>query len=362
MPTRLTVLAPFPPGCSPGQRFRFEQWLSLLPSSSLDVEVHSAFSRKAYGDLYSAGHYPTKAGHTARALSRRLRDMIDASKSDVVLIYREMFPLGRPVLERLLAHQTPFVMDFDDAIYLPGEGGQNDIMGRFRHPEKVAEIVRYSAHTTVGNRHLADYARQHASHVTVLPTTLDIERYRPHGRRSPVGRRLRIGWSGSFSTARHLQSLDGVLSRMLTDRGLELAVLGAPEYRLAAAPNVVVVPWSEASEQGEVAAFDIGIMPLPDDDYTRGKCGFKALLYMALGVPCVASPVGVNCEIIEHEVNGLLASTENEWMEAIGRLAADEALRKRLGEAGRETVVERYSGQRWSLEFLRILENVAQAA
>jgi glycosyltransferase involved in cell wall biosynthesis len=195
--------------------------------------------------------------------------------------------------------------------------------------------------------------------VEVLPTTIDVDVYRPQPRE---GRDLvRVGWSGSPTTAAHLRSMEGALRRLLDKFPIELVIMGDPAFRLAGTPRVTVVPWSSDREIAEVGAFDIGLMPLPDDDWSRGKCGFKALLYMALGVPPVVSPVGVNTEIVSDGENGLLASSEDEWVEAVGRLVRDAPLRARLGAAGRSTVVDRYSGQGWAPRFLEVLRQAADS-
>lgn len=358
-PLRVTVLAPYPRGHSPGQRFRFEQWFDLLPADALRVKFCSAFSARDLPVLHVDRRYAAKGGRLLTAFVRRIGDTAVSSRSDVVLIYCGLYPLGPPVFERMLQHRVPSVFDFDDAIYLPATGRHRRALNWLRQPGKIAEIVSLATHTTVGNRNLATFAGRHSERVSVVPTTLDVDRYRPHKRLPGRARRFRIGWSGSFSTMAHLQSIDGALRKVLMDRRVELAVSGAPDYRLPGASNIVRLQWSPASEQGDVASFDVGIMPLPDDEATRCKCGFKALFYMALGVPCIASPVGVNRDIIHQGVNGLLATTEAEWIGAISRLIDDEGLRRELGQAGRQTVVEHFSGQEWSKVFLRILEEAA---
>jgi glycosyltransferase involved in cell wall biosynthesis len=239
----------------------------------------------------------------------------------------------------------------------------NDInpqVGRLKQPRKVGKIVSMAARTTVGNEFLAGYARQFSHQVEVIPTTLDTDAYRPRAQRDR-GSNLRIGWSGSFTTASHLHTIDAALREVLTCRNTELFVLGAPNYHIDGLDNVIAQGWNAETEILDISSFDIGLMPLPDTLLSRGKCGFKALLYMSLGVPCIVSPIGVNCEIVRDGENGLLASTDEEWIEAIGRLADDPGLRKKLGQAGRETVLERYSGQRWAPRFLRVLQEAADS-
>ncbi|HWD09188.1 MAG TPA: glycosyltransferase, partial [Actinomycetota bacterium] len=227
------------------------------------------------------------------------------------------------------------------------------------------DIVARAAMTTAGNEYLASYARRYSSAVQVIPTTVDTDRYRPlpdGSRPRPEGGSglVRVGWSGSRTTSAHLALIQGALRRMLEELPVELVVIGDPAFRLsggsAYADRVRVEPWRAETEIAEVGAFDIGLMPLPDDEWSRGKCGFKALLYMSLGVPPVVAPVGVNTVIVSDGANGLLASTEEDWVGAVGRLVEDAALRRQLGAAARQTVVERYSGQAWAPRFLEVLE------
>ena len=331
----------------------------LIPADALErgtvvVEIppHDGVLRIA-GRLYEAGGTARKAAQTAGALARRLVQAHAAKKADVVFLYRGAFVLGPPVLEALLERRVPVVFDFDDAIFLGGTSEANALVARLKRPEAVGGIIAGAAATTVGNEYLAGYARGFSKEVHVVPTTIDVEEYRPQPR-SPRDL-VRVGWSGSPTTSLHLRSIEGALRRMLDELPVELVVIGDPHFRLPGAPRVTVKPWSAATEIDDVADFDVGLMPLPDDPWSRGKCGFKALLYMSLGVAPVVSPVGVNTDIVSDGANGLLAGAESEWVEAVGRLAADPGLRERLGAAARETVVERYSGQRWAPRFLDVL-------
>ncbi|MBM3673090.1 MAG: glycosyltransferase family 4 protein [Actinobacteria bacterium] len=355
---RVTLLVPYPVDRSPGQRFRVEQWLRLLPDDSVRADIRPLFSPQAFAELYEPGLTVRKVGRTLSALTRRMHDVVASGKPDVVVLYREAFPLGPPVLEWLAERRHPVVFDFDDAIYLGDTSSANRRVAFLKAPGKTARIIAGAAVTTVGNEHLSAYASQHSDRVVVLPTTLDVEEYQPSAPRA-ANNPLRIGWSGSPTTGAHLAAITPALRRVLERVPARLEVIGAPGFSIAGSDAVTSRAWRRETELDDVRGFDIGLMPLPDDEWSRGKCGFKALLYMALGVPAIASPVGVNTEIIEHGVNGLHASTEDEWVEAIEQLARDPELCSRLATEGRKTVVERYSGQRWAPRFLEVLEEAA---
>ena len=366
-PLRALFLVPYPIDCGPGQRFRFEQWLSLLPPGSVDAEVRPFFDRWAYNRLYEAGGTARKAAQSAMGIARRMRDLVGTSRWDVAFIYRGAVPVGPPVIEELLSRRVPFVFDFDDAIFLGDTSPANRLAAQWKRPDKTGEIVARAAETIVGNHWLGSYARRFSSRVSVVPTTVDVERFRPGPR--PAGGAVRLGWSGSRTTSQHLHTIDSALGRILSELPAELVVLGDPAYRVEHSTwssassqgggRVSALPWRRETEISDLRTFDIGMMPLPDDDWSKGKCGLKALLYMALGIASVSSPVGVNTEIVTHGENGLLASTEDEWVEAVRLLTHDSHLRGALGEAGRQTVVDHYSGQRWAPRFLEILEGAA---
>lgn len=351
---KVTCIVPYPLGLAPGQRFRVEQWLRLLEPRAVEAEFKPLLTSRVYNRLYDQGGFLQKSVDTIVGLAHRVGDVVGGSRADVVILYREAFPFGPAVLETVLERRVPVVYDFDDAIFLKDSSAANAWTARFKRPDKVGQIIREAAVTTVCNDFLASYAAQHSPRVRILPTTLDVDEYHP----KPQPRRaaVRIGWSGSPTTSRHLRTIEGALRRVAERHRVELVAIGDKNLKLSVPGRQQVREWRKETEIDDVAAFDIGVMPLPDDDWARGKCGFKALLYMALGVPTVASPIGVNPEIIEDGVNGLLAASEDEWVTAIERLILDEELRHDLAASGRATVEERYSGQVWAPRFLDVLE------
>lgn len=358
---RALFVVPYPHDTAPGQRFRCEQWLRLLPAESLEVDVRPLLSRAAYASLYKPGAVSAKAAGAALGLARRISDVVVARRYDVAFLYRGAFVLGPPLIEMLLARRVPVVYDFDDAIFLGDTSDANRSLAWLKWPKKVSRIVAGATMTTVGNEWLAAWAGRYSGRVEVLPSTIDTDLYQPRPR--PRSDLVRLGWSGSPTTAKHLHIVDGALRRLLKDLPVELTVVGDATYTLSgvgpAAERVSARAWSVATEIDDVSSFDIGIMPLPDDEWSRGKCGLKGLLYLALGLATVMSPVGVNTEIISPGENGFLAATEDEWVETVARLVEDEALRLRLAGPGRQTVIDRYSGRQWASRFLEVLEKAA---
>lgn len=343
MSKRILILAMHRPGRSPGQRFRFEQYIGALEADGWECDVSHLISEADDRVLYAPGQYVRKGGILARSIATRLGDVVRARRYDVVFIYREALMVNTAVIERLLARTSArLVFDFDDAIWIPAVSEGNEAMRWIRGAGKIDRILGMVDLVMAGNDYLADHARAFNANVHVIPTTIDTDLYAPPAAR--LGGPVRIGWSGSPSTAPYFDALVPALARVQErfGDGVEVRMFGDGRYT-SDVLGIEGVAWTRESEPAEVSQMDIGIMPLPDDAWARGKCGFKALLYMAFGVPAVVSPVGVNTDIVRDGENGMLARTDDEWVARLSALVEDAQLRERLGAAGRETVVASYS-------------------
>jgi glycosyltransferase involved in cell wall biosynthesis len=207
----------------------------------------------------------------------------------------------------------------------------------------VSSIIRRSTAVLAGNDYLASYARNYNTAVTVLPTCVDTSVWTPRSTPRPAGAPLVIGWIGTPTTAAYMKLLGASLARLARSHAFELRVSGSGTPLEFPGVNTINEPWSLERDVELFNTCDIGVYPLTDDEWAKGKCGFKAIQFMACGVPVVASAVGVNREIIQDGVNGFLASSDAEWDEKIGRLLADPELRRRFADAGRTTIEQRYS-------------------
>jgi glycosyltransferase involved in cell wall biosynthesis len=305
--------------------------------------------------LYRPGHAWAKIGHTLRGYARRTVGALARPRPDVVFVYREAAPLAPAWFERLATWRTPLVFDFDDAIYLADASPANAWTRRLKGRGKVEALCRMSRHVTVGNVVLAQFASRHARAVTVLPSTIDTDVYRVAPRAANA--RPVVGWTGSETTLPHLLAIGPALRRLRRCVDFELRVIGGPAA--VDGLDVCCLPWSAASEVDDLRPLDVGVMPLPDDEWSRGKCGMKALQYMALGTPAVVSPVGANADIVQDGVNGFHARTEDEWVDRLAKLLSDAKLRVRLGTAARATVERAYSAE---VHVPRLAQVLKQAA
>jgi glycosyltransferase involved in cell wall biosynthesis len=352
---RVLAMTPYPQGRVPGQRYRIEQWAPLMRDEGLEVIFSSFLSPAAMDVLYRSGHMRRKIGEMLRGYLKRFAEMLVAHAADVIFVYREVALLGPPVFERVLARRVPLVLDFDDAIYLRDTSRPNAWGRTLKAKGKTEAICRLASHVTVGNGFLAQFGRRHARAVTVVPSTIDTDLYdvRPRAENPrPV-----VGWSGSATTLPYLASLTSALQRLSERQEFELRVIGG-ETQVEGVP-VHCTPWRPYTEVEDLRDFDVGLMPLPDDEWSRGKCGLKALQYMALGIPPVVSPVGVNATIVRDGVNGFYARTEEEWVDRIALLLRDPSLRRALGQEARKTVETTYSARIQAPRMARVLREAA---
>ena len=356
---RVLLLAPYPLGMVPGQRYRFEQYIQPLAAHGITIDVHTLLDPASAGVVYQMRKPSSSAVVLLRAAARRLRDVLDAAAYDLVFVSRETYPLGPAVFERVLAAgKTPYVIDFDDAIWLRNSSSGNRFVEVLKNPRKTQTAVRLATLVTAGNEYLAAWARRVNPRVRVIPSTIDTDLYRPPRERS--GDRLCIGWTGSRTTAPYLEPLKPLLANLQRRLDVRLRVIGAgSEFRIPGA-EIENIPWSEATEVEDLSEIDIGLMPLPDTEWARGKCGLKALQYMALGIPTVMSPVGVNRTIASGGA-ALLAGDLDEWREVLERLIEGPTERKRVGRRGRERVVEEYSVSANTDRYVAALTDAAAA-
>lgn len=299
---RVLALVSKAPGISPGQRFRIEQWAPYLAAQhGIEVEYAAFESPELTRVLYQPGHVASKAARILSDFARRRHDVLRARRYDAVFVYREAALLGPAVYERVLRLLgVPFVLDFDDAIWMQsGPGGANGVFSRLRFPGKTASIARLASAVTVGNGYLASWARELNSDVTVVPTTIDLGRYSVQPAR-PADAPFVIVWMGSHSTLPYLELVRRPVERLARERPVEVRIVcDRPMTRPFAGALNTFVPWTAENEAADIGAADVGIMPLDDTPFARGKCGCKALQYMAAGRPAIAAPVGVNRDIVQ---------------------------------------------------------------
>lgn len=338
-------------------RLRFMQYLPALKAAGIDAQVSSLLDDDYLQAIYSG---VSGSQYALRGYFRRLRDLLGTFVPDVIWLEKEAFPFAPHWLEtRLLSRKVPVVSDFDDAVFHNYDLHRYGLVRRLLG-DKIDRVMASSALVMAGNAYLAQRARQAgAASVEIVPTVVDASAYNVFPR-SETERRARIGWVGTPSTwRRYMVPMLPMLTSLARQHGAVIRNVGGATSE-APHPYLEVLPWSEDREVQFIQEMDIGLMPLDDSPWSRGKCGFKLIQYMACGLPVVASPVGVNAEIVEHGVNGFLATTEEEWREAISRLLGDPSLRLHMGATGRQKVEQQFSLQVWAPRVARLLKSVVE--
>ncbi len=326
----------------PSSRLRHYQFLPALARAGISTTVAPLLADSYLESLFSGRPWPLR--RVAAAYARRLGWMARARRFDLLWIEKEALPwLPYAAEGSLLRSGPPCVVDFDDAWFHRYDGHRLAPVRRLLG-SKLDRVMARAALVTVGNTYLADRAAAAGvESVAILPTVVDLDRYpapRPDSPPPAPEAEPVVGWIGSPVTARYLDLIADPLRRL--SAGARVRLVGAGPHALDdLSPDRH--PWREEDEARLIAGFDVGVMPLADTPWERGKCGYKLIQYMACAKPVVASPVGVNREIVEHGVNGFLADTPEEWATALGRLCADPDLRRRMGAAGREKVERSYS-------------------
>lgn len=335
-------------------RLRSMQYVPALQSEGIDATVCPLLNDNYVRDLY-AGKVSVR--DVARGYVGRLRHVRDLSEFDAVWVEKEAWPWLPDWLERpLLGGCNRLVVDYDDALFHRYDSHRSSLV-RAMLGRKISAIMRRADLVTVGNDYLAAHAKAAgAGHVEWVPTVVDLERYPRVTREREAGPPI-IGWIGSPSTAGYLREVSTAFAPMHAAGKIRCIAIGARPEQVANTP-FEPVEWREETEVSQLQDLDIGIMPLPDAPWERGKCGYKLIQYMACGVPVLASPVGVNEVIVKPGKNGFLATTPEEWREGVGRLVGDPALRMAMGDAGRSQVEDIYSLQAQAPRLARLLRGI----
>jgi glycosyltransferase involved in cell wall biosynthesis len=340
---RIAILTPYPYNEAPSQRFRFEQYLSFLNENDFEYTIFPFLDLITWEHFYSKGKVIKKLLGFAKGFFKRVILLFTLRKYDHVFIHREAAPIGPPIFEFIISKilGKKYIYDFDDAIWMANFSQNNARFHRLKAYWKVKFCIKWAGKVSAGNEFLASYARKYNSKVRIIPTTIDTENHHNSFidyQKEPIT----IGWTGTHTTLRYLLPLLPVFKSISEKYNVQLVVISNenPHFDLV---NFKFIQWKKESEIEDLKKISIGLMPLEMDQWSEGKCGFKGLQYMALGIPTVVSPVGVNTKIVEHGINGFLAKDLEEWKAYLEQLILNSELRERIGRNGREKVISEFS-------------------
>ncbi len=340
-------------------RLRFAAYAPYLSERGIHLTLSPLFNNAYLRAKFASGRPPILP--VVRGFMERIKQLLTLKNWDLVLLQYEIFPYLPAGVESILASsKVPYVVDYDDAIFHMYDDHSSWFV-RSLLSDKIGKVMTGARAVIAGSQYLADYAQRYSSNVHLVPTVVDLERYRVKDWENRGDGPFTVGWIGSPSTAPYLNLIREALTQLGRRLPTRLLVIGASIDEIEGV-RVETHPWSEATEVELLLQCDVGVMPLPDEKWARGKCAFKLIQYMACGLPVVASPVGENKVLVKQGRSGFLAQEPKEWSTAFDTLWKDIALRAQLGVKGRQQIEERYSLQFQSTRLLHILKDAQHEA
>ena len=360
----MLVLCPFPQGVAAGQRLKYEQYFDDWRAAGYDITISAFMDMAMWRIVYTPGNYLAKALGVLRGHVRRLRELLRIRRYDMVYVFMWVTPFGTSLFERLVRRLArKLVFDVEDNVILDSGSTSlkevvNPIAELLKGPGKARYLIRSADHVITSSPFLNDTCLgiNEKRACTYITSSVDTDRFlpaTPYSNAAPVT----IGWTGTFSSKVYLDLLRDVFRKLATRVDFRLKVIGNFDYELAGI-DLEVVRWSAEREVEDLQTFDIGVYPLPLDDWVLGKSGLKAIQYMAFGLPTVATRVGTTPRIIRDGENGLLVESEEEWVDALERLVRDPELRRRLGQAARRDAEAHYSTKAVAAQYRSVLASV----
>lgn len=351
---QLIVFGIHRPYRAPNEKYRWMQYYPHI-QQKCNVQYYYLLNEQDDKILFSSSNYLLKFWIVIKTFLRRTLQIIFLKKSDAIIIYRELHWLHFPLWMSILKHKTKkIIYDFDDAIFLDTAQG---LVNSIKQPHSKTKSFITNAHLVIaGNAYLQQFALQYNSHSIVIPTVVDTDYFVPMPQLRHKTDLTIIGWMGSHSTIPHLLTIAEVLQYIKNKYPfVQFKFIGKKQY--IPELQVYMQDWKLNTEVEVLNTFDIGLMPLPDDEWSKGKCGLKMLTYMACEVPCVVSNVGVNAEIIQNTKGGFLANNQEEWIHYLSSLIENETLRVQMGKKGREGVIRHYSLLTYKDKFMDAILN-----
>lgn len=357
---RILVICPYPVGYAPAQRLKYEQYFEYWKVNGFRVEVSPFMSEEMQKIVYKEGHLYGKITGTIAGYFRKTADLFRIRQYDAVYLFLWATPFGPPLMEwmiRKLARKL--IYDIDDLVFLKNISHENKFLALLKGKGKPIFMMKNADHVITCTPYLNAIAQKYNKHTTDISSTINTVTYVPvnHYRND---HELVIGWSGSHSTSRYLYLLSDVLLKLKEYVPFKLLVMGDAGFNIPGL-NIEAVAWKEEWEIETLQRMDIGVYPLPqDDEWVLGKSGLKALQYMALGIPTVATSIGCNDRVIENGKSGYLVDNQEEWLEKLKMLFDQPELRKKIGEEARKRVEKYFSLNANAPRYLSILREVSE--
>lgn len=351
---KILFITPYPFDSAGSQRFRFEQYFNVLKQNNFEITQKPFWSSNAWKILYKKGKQLSKSTYLIVGILKRFLLVFTLKKYDYIFIHRELFPVGPNFLIKWYA-KFKIIYDFDDAIWLPNFAANNKRFAFLKNYKQVELLCKSAFKISVGNFYLETYAQKFNLNTQIIPTTIDLNKLHT-GVIDYNFNTLCFGWTGTHSTMKYLPDILPIMDELIKKYLFKLIVISDkhPDFERS---YLEFIPWKKESEIDDLKKIHVGLMPLEDDEWSRGKCGFKALQYMSIGMPAIVSPVGVNIHIVENGVNGFLCHSLDDWERALEFCIQHTTEIEKLGLAAKNKIEENYSVTAITPKFLNLFKD-----
>jgi glycosyltransferase involved in cell wall biosynthesis len=357
---KMLILCPHPVGYVPGQRLKYEQYFDAFREGGYEITVSPFMSEAFQKIVYKKGNFVKKIFWTLAGYVNRVMDLFRIHNYDVVYVFLWVAPFSPPLFEKLTRRLAKKVIyDIDDLVFLNPPSSSNPFVHYLRSSRNHISLMKSANHVITCTPYLDQFVRKYNQNTTDISSTINTKHYKPRIDYSVKGK-FTIGWSGSHTTSKYLHLLDNVFKDLSQDYDFTLLVMGDSDFKLPGV-NVEALPWKEEYEVDVISRFEIGVYPLPDEQWVYGKSGLKALQYMALGIPTIATGLGTIFRIIKDRENGFLVNSDQEWKGRIVELIKNQSLRKEIGKKAAKTVEESYSVNATKDTYLSILHHLTSS-
>jgi len=354
---RILIICPYPEGWAAGQRLKYEQYISHWKKNGYEITISSFFDIDTWRVLYIKNNYIKKIFGTIKGYLKRIRDIKNAEKYDLVYIFLWVSPLGKFFFEKALLNKAKKVIyDFDDSIFLDSKDKFQNIL---RSPKKFHYLIENAQHVVLSSPFNLDKCMEinRNKSVSYIPCSLDTSRFKPIKNNTLPKKKIVLGWTGTFSSIPYLDSIRDVLIKLKEERDFKLLLITNFEYEFSEM-DLEIIKWSKESEISDLNKIDIGLYPIHMDEWSLGKGGLKMMQYMAIGIPGVATNYGTAQNIITHGSNGYLVSQDHEWVDVLKLLIDNEELRSQIGAQALNDLEKNYSYNAVKNLYLNILNTV----
>ena len=354
----ILIICPFPFNTAAGQRLKYEQYFDYWKADGYNVQISSFINYADWCFLYKKGHFLKKFKSILLGYFKRIRDLFILNKYDLVYIFMWVTPLGTALFEKLYLHYSKKVIfDLEDNLLvnnnLSKKNNPNKIISFLKSPDKQYTLIKESDYVITSSPELEKICRQinKKNSAKFITSSVDVKKFVP---KNFSNKKVVIGWTGTFSSKEYLESIEDILQELAIENQFELHIIGNFEYQLENV-DLTVKQWSLEAEVEQMQALDIGLYPLPLNDWVQGKSGLKAIQYMAFGIPTIATKVGNTPNIITNRREGFLVNKREEWISALKELILDNNLRKEMGNKARKKAINKYSLETVSKSYAKIL-------